>query len=168
MGGNMLNLAKDLGKMVNAVVEPDFDTKKQSLLVKKIMAYEDCENCIFFECTKRNNRIWLANTTKSYKFLIEFAESIFDMSTVHNFHKKSGYALFFNEEFDLHMKEVFERIFYDDSAKKERALVLYQSENKIYISHFRLDNQKEIGPRIILKLEKEFEGCFEGKVRKIN
>lgn len=168
MEGNILNTAKDLGKMLNVKIEGAFDTKRNMHALETLMETEDCKNCIFFESTKRKERLWFATPNCSYKFSIGMTHSVFDMSTEQNYCVNIGFELVLQGEMDEKLKTVLKSVFNCESKKKERAIVIYRDESDtLYISHYRLNNKKEIGPRIVLKTEKVFEGCFKGKTTRI-
>lgn len=156
--------ALNISNMIECTIEKNFDSRKNLKLLKTYMETSDCKYCIFFDVTKKTQKLWLANETQSYKFNILNYKSIYSLSTIENFHKGSGYIIMFSEGFNEGIKQILSEIFNSTAIKKERAIVFYEIESKIYMTHFNLETKNEIGPRITLELEKIFDSCFSGNI----
>lgn len=121
---SILNCAKDFGKMFEVKIEPAFNFKKDRNALLKLIESEECTKCIYFDITKRFNRIWFATQEVSYKFEITTAHSVFDMSTVQNYCCNSGFELILEGDMDEKFKNALKRLFVSNSEKKERAIVM--------------------------------------------
>lgn len=160
---------RDLNYMIDSVLEDNFDVRKDVSLLVKYMDVNDCENCVYFEISKRFNRLWIATQDITIRFNILGHKSIFDLSTVNNYHKNAGHAILFTKDFDEDenlkiVKRVIETAFgCKDGAQKERALCFYYNNGSISVRNYLIKEVAEIGPRFELELERIFEGCFKGK-----
>lgn len=161
---------KDLSKMIKTVEETQFDLKEKFGLLATYMDINECDTAIFFETTKRVERLWLSSLKRSIRFTILSIDSIYDMCTEVNYHKHAGHLLFFTEDFDespeLSMaKEMFEKIFeVDKELPIERVLCFYRAGDSIFIRNYLAEGVREIGPRLQLQLDKVLDGCFSGPV----
>ena len=159
--------ALNISNMIECIVEKNFDSRKNLKLLKTYMETSDCKYCIFFEITKKTQKLWLTDQIQSYKFNITNCQSIYSLSTIENFHKRSGYITMFSEGFNAAIKQILSEIFNSTVTKKERAIVFYEIGSKIYMAHFNLETKNEIGPRLTLELEKIFDNCFSGNVTNV-
>lgn len=161
-------LMNDISNMVQTVQETCFDIKKSISVLESYMDINECSSTIFFECTKRVTKLWLATANTSVRFTIRDLHSVYDLSTVTNYHKNSGHILLFSEDFDTDeslrtVKAVFEGIFSPrENASVERALCLYHVDGKIYMRNYIIDGMDEVGPRLEMVLDKILAGCFRG------
>lgn len=159
---------RDLEFIINSVKEDNFDMKKGVSILEKYMEINECENCMFFEITKRMGRLWITNNKLSFRFTIVDFQSIFDLSFPVNYYKNGGHILLFDKSFDEieHLKElknVLNDVFKSKTDNIERVTVFYYLDNQICFRNYLLNDLSEIGPRIDLKLERIFEGCFKGQ-----
>ncbi|KAI5180586.1 hypothetical protein PAEPH01_2750, partial [Pancytospora epiphaga] len=82
---------RDISNMTSTVMETNFDIKKKVSVLESYMSMNDCEGIIFFECTKRAEKLWLTTSSVSVRFTILQMQSIYDLSTTVNYHKNSGH-----------------------------------------------------------------------------
>ncbi|KAI4292649.1 ribosome biogenesis protein BRX1 [Pancytospora philotis] len=159
---------RDLTHIIPAVKENTFDIKKNPSVLGSYMDWNECSGIVFFECTKRTERLWLATADKSVRMSIRALESIYDLSTAVNYHRGSGHVLLFTEDFETDpnlklAKEMFERMWAPaQDAPVERVLAFYSVDGLIFVRHYLRDGTAEIGPRLTLELDKVLDGCFKG------
>lgn len=163
------NTIKDLSQFIDARVETNFDIRKEVSLLATYMEINDCESTVFFEISKRKNRLWIATPLITFRFNIVAHQSVFDLSTINNYHKNAGHVLLFTKDFDEDeklkvVKEAMETAFScKKDVQKERALCLFYLNGVISLRNYLIKDTAEIGPRIDLELERIFDGCFKGK-----
>lgn len=161
---------KDLSKMIDAVIEPNFDLKKKCFTLEKYMDVNDCDTTIFFEMTKRSQKMYIATATLTARFLIHSIESVYDMSTLVNYHERGGHVLCFTADFDgdenlKTVKSLIETAFgQNKNESKERAMCFYHFNNRIYMRNYVIEGMEEVGPRLEFELECIIQGCFRGEV----
>jgi len=159
----------DIGKMVHGTVEDTFDVRKEVSLLVTYMDVNDCENAIYFEVSKRQKRLWVATATMTLRFEVLGQQSVFELSTVANYHKGAGHVLLFSKDFDESeqlqaVKAVLERAFGgSESEGVERAMCFFYVDGVVAVRNYLIKGTSEIGPRMDLKLERIFDGCFKGK-----
>ena len=160
---------KDLNTMIDSVLEDNFDVRKEVSLLIKYMEVNDCENTIFFEKSKRAEKLWVATPSMTLRFDVVAHQSIFDLSTITNYHKNAGHVVIFTKDFNEDkklkiVKTALEAAFKcKEETPKERALCFFYLNGIISIRNYLIKGVAEIGPRIDLKLDRVFEGCFKGK-----
>lgn len=159
----------DLSNMIQTVPETCFDIKKNIAVLESYMDINECSSTIFFECTKRVEKFWLATEKISLRFTIHSLRSVYDLSTTTNYHKNSGHILLFSEDFDgdeslRTVKAVFEDVFSSrEGASVERVLCFYYADGRVHVRNYLADGMAEIGPRLEMELDKILDGCFRGK-----
>lgn len=160
---------RDLEYIINAIKEDNFDMKKNLTILEKYMEINECENCLYFEVTKRIKRLWITNGEYSFRFIIWDLKSIFDLSFPVNYHKNGGHILLFDNSFDeldhlKQLKNIISTIFKSkNSVQIERVLVFYYYDEMISLRNYLIKDVTEIGPRLDLKLDRIFKGCFKGE-----
>ncbi|ELA42551.1 uncharacterized protein VICG_00303 [Vittaforma corneae ATCC 50505] len=160
---------KDLSNMIDSVVENNFDVRKEVSLLVKYMDVNDCKNTVFFEISKRARRLWIATPSVTLKFGILSHQSVFDLSTINNYHKNAGHVILFTKDFEENeklkiAKTALETAFKcKEDVQKERALCFFYLNGVVSIRNYLIKGVSEIGPRIDLELDRIFEGCFKGK-----
>lgn len=162
------SLMRDLSFMIPNVNESKYDIKKQINVLGSLMEMNECRNALFFECTKRVERLWVVNKNCSMRFKINNLESIYDLSTLTNYHKNGGHVLLFTDDFDdknsIKIKNLFQEAFAPyENASIERCLCFYQANGQVYIRNYFIESGEEIGPRINMELDLILDGCFKGK-----
>lgn len=163
------NTMKDLGMMVSGVIEDHFDVRKEVSLLVKYMDVNDCKNAIYFEISKRASRLWVAVPERTLRFEIVGQQSVFDLSTLANYHKGTGHAILFSKDFEESerlqtTKAVLERAFKPvDNTPIERAVCFFYVNGLILMRNYLIKGVVEIGPRIEMRLDRIFDGCFKGK-----
>lgn len=159
---------RDLGYMVDSITEDKFDAKKDVSILSTYMDINDCNSCMYFECTKRTRRLWVANAGTTLRFDVLSHSSIYDLSFPVNFHKNSGHVMLFSRDFDedknlAAVKRMFEEAFRSrENAPVERVISFFFVGNRICIRNYLVGSVLEIGPRIDIELDRIFEGCFGG------
>lgn len=159
---------RDLSHMIDSVVEDKFDAKKDVGILTTYMDINDCSSCVYFECTKRTQRLWIASPETTLRFNVLSHSSIYDLSFPVNYHKNSGHVMLFSKDFDEDehlgaVKGMLEEAFKPrENAPIERAIGFFFLENRICIRSYLVDGVLEIGPRIDIELDRIFEGCFRG------
>lgn len=163
------NIMKDLNSMVDSTIEDKFDVRKEVSLLVTYMDINDCANALYFEQSKRKQRLWVASSDFTLRFTVLNYASVFDISSVHNYHENSGHVLAFSQDFEEDsnlkiFKSVAESAFKcKENASVERAMCFFYIKGVICIRTYLVENCVEIGPRIDLELDRIFEGCFKGK-----
>lgn len=163
-------ILKDLSKIINTVEESQFDLKKRCHILEKYMDINDCDTAIFFEITKRIQKLHIATASSTVRFVINSISSSFDMNNLNNYHIKGGHVLCFSSDFEDSenlkiSKVVLEKAFgQNDNPSKERAICFFYTDGKIYVRNYLLDGMKEVGPRMELEIDSIIDGCFRGEV----
>lgn len=159
---------RDLLYMIDGIKEDHFDMKKGLTILEKYMDINECDQCVFFEDTKRMQRIWMANKELSFRFNVINHESIFDLSFPVNYHKFSGHILMFSDDFSSdenlkQVKEVLQVVFKSkEESNIERIISFIYKDGKIHCRNYLIKDLQEIGPRIDIQLDRIFKGCFKG------
>lgn len=162
------SIIRELSHMTPTVLETNFDIKKNISILSNYMDSNECSTSIFFECTKRVEKLWLVTEKVSIRFSIMNASSIYDLSTDVNYHKNSGHVLIFFEDFESNdnlklTKNIIETVMAPvKDASIERALCFYYIDDKIVMRNYIIDGMHEVGPRLELELDKILDGCFKG------
>lgn len=163
------NIMKDLNYMIDSTIEDKFDTRKETSLLITYMDMNECDNALYFEQSKRNLRLWIATSNLTIRFTVLNYASVYDLSSVYNYHKNSGHVLVFSQDFDEDenlktFKNIAESAFKcNDKSSIERAICFFYIRGKICIRVYLVKDCNEIGPRLDLELDRIFEGCFKGK-----
>lgn len=163
------NIMKDFSYMVDSIIEDKFDVRKEVSLLVTYMDINDCDSTIYLEQSKRCSKLWVANSDVTYRFSILNYASVYDMSTVNNYHKNSGHVLIFSADFDedenlKSFKKTAETAFKcKENASIEKAISFFYIKGRICIRVYLVKDGSEIGPRLDLELDRIFEGCFKGK-----
>lgn len=161
---------KDISRMMKVVEESQFDLKERLTLLSSYMDVNECDTTIFFEGTKRMERLWIASEKRSIRFTILDAVSTYELCSPVNYHKHAGHVLLFSEDFAMNeqlseVKKMLTAVFaVDDSLPVERALCFYYVDGRICIRNYVCDGVQEVGPRLDLELDKILDGCFKGEV----
>lgn len=159
---------RDLSYMTDSVVENMFDSKKDTNILPTYMDINDCTSCVYFECTKRTQRLWVADSNTTLRFSVLSNISTYGLSSPVNYHKNSGHVLLFSKDFDedknlATVKRMFEEAFRCRAGTSiERAIGFFFLDGRICIRNYLVDGVAEIGPRIDVVLDRVFEGCFGG------
>lgn len=161
-------LMKDISNMTKTCTETCFDIKKNITVLGSYMDINECDCTIFFESTKRAERLWLATEKLSLRFTLHSLQSIYELSSEVNYHKNAGHVLCFTKDFEedealRQVKSMFEKTFVPAAgAAVERALCFYHADGIIYMRNYIIDGMAEVGPRMEMELDKILEGCFKG------
>lgn len=161
-------ILRDFETMIDSVIEDKFDIRKDIKILASYMDMNECDSCIYFECTKRIKRLWITDAAFTLRFDIIQYLSIFDLSLPVNFHKYAGQILFFSKEFDENenlkfIKNVFKKAFKSiENVPAERIMGFFVYDDIICIRNYLIEGAKEIGPRLSISLDKAFTGCFQG------
>lgn len=164
------NTMKDFSKIIETFEETSFDLKKKCHILEKYMDINDCDKAIYFEITKRIQKVYFATNNISIRFIVHSIESIFDLSTINNYHKYGGHVMCFSHDFEEDenlkiAKNIFEQIFEQkNSIQKERALCFYYTDGKIFLRNYLIEGMQEIGPRMDLEIDTIINGCFKGNI----
>ncbi|WUR03901.1 ribosome biogenesis protein BRX1 [Vairimorpha necatrix] len=164
-------LVKDICKFIKCEEESKYDIKQNIRSLVDLMDLHTCKSIIYFETTKRNQRVWFGlRNGISIKFNVLNIYTMRNLKFAVNCFKDCGHILMFTEEFDkidylISIKKVFSEIF-DSNEVKDRALCFYWVDEKIWIRNYVIEDKdmKEIGPRMVLEVEKILEECFSGPV----
>merc|ERR1712131_252252 len=149
-------IASDFHAILKSKLEDKFDIKKQLAYVNKVLEYENCENAIYFETTKRSDKLWLTNNKMAYKFNIQILKYISSI-----LEDETGHLLVFSEKFNPEIKELFTEIFKTRSEKPSKVLCFVEKNDKIYLNQYtNAEKMSPIGTKICLKLEKVLKGIF--------
>lgn len=159
---------RDISNMSPTVAETNFDIKKKVSVLGSYMSMNECGGIIFFECTKRAERLWLATPSVSVRFAIHDLWSVYDLCTTTNYHRNGGHVLLFSKDFDEdeHLKiarSVIEAVLPSHKdASVERAVAFFYVDGVVYVRNYIIENMAEIGPRLALQLDKILDGCIQG------
>lgn len=165
-------LIKDITKFIKCEEETKYDIKQNIRSLNDLIDLHKCSSIIYFETTKRNERVWIGlRNGVSIKFNVYNLFTIKSLKFAVNCFKNCGHLLFFSEEFDkidylITVKKVFSEVFKTDATMYDRTLCFYWVDNKIWIRNYVIenDNLNELGPRIVLEVDKILEKCFSGSV----
>ncbi len=166
---SLKNIMKDLNNMVDSTLEDKFDVRKEVSPLVTNMDVNDCENTLYFEQTKRQQRLWITDSNFTLRLKVLNYASVYDLSSVYNYHKNSGHILAFSEDFDKDLnlkifKTTAESTFKcKENASVERAICFFYIQGIICMRVYLIKDCSEIGPRIDIELDRIFEGCFKGK-----
>lgn len=161
-------ILRDFEYMIDSVVEDKFDIRKDAGVLATYMDINECDNCIYFEYTSRNQRLWVTDSDVTLKFKIVQYMSIYDLSFPVNYHKYAGHVLIFSKEFDDDenlgsIQKIFKKAFRPkEDAPVERVIGFFVYDDMICIRNYLINGVEEIGPRINIVIEKAFQGCFKG------
>lgn len=164
------NIVKDLNRLLITHKENKYDQKNNFFDLKELMDINDCESTIYFESTKRAASVWIANEKgPSIKFSVYNLFTIKDLSIVTNCQKNAGHKLIFDLNFDTDenlkmVKTLFSKTFIE-SEVFDRVLAFYYYDNKIWMRVYAIANGvEEIGPRIVMEIDKILGGFFNGEL----
>lgn len=168
--GKTKNMLKDLHKLIPSVRESKYDQKNTFNDLRELMSMNECTSTIYFESTKRNDYTWIASEEgPSIRFHTYNLFTMQDLSFVTNFYKECGVKIFFDEHFEKNdnlviVKNLFKKVFVE-SEVFDRIVGFYYLDKKIWVRFYGIkDGIQEIGPRIVLEVNKIFEKCFNGNV----
>ncbi|KKO76274.1 ribosome biogenesis [Vairimorpha ceranae] len=164
-------LIKDICKFIKCEEESKYDIKQNIRALVDLVDLHKCESIIYFETTKRNERVWFGlRHGISIKFNVLNLYTMKNLKFAVNCFKDCGHVLMFSEDFDkidflVSIKKVFTEVFKSNEIK-DRALCFYWLDDKIWIRNYVIDgnDMKEIGPRLVLEVDKILENCFSGSV----
>jgi rRNA maturation protein Rpf1 len=160
---------KDISNIIETVQETAFDAKKNISTLLPYMDCNDCSTAIYFETSKRCQRLWIASEKTTIRFSLGAVESVYDISNTNNYHKHAGHSLYFSSDFDQDenlklTKELLTTIFEVKSDKPcERILSFFIMDKVIYMRNYLIDGLAEVGPRLEMSVDKIIDGCFKGK-----
>lgn len=164
------NMIKELERILISVRESKHDRKDSLHDIVELMDMNDCTNAIYFETTKRIEYIWIMGIHgPSIRFI---AYNLFTMKNLRfpiNCEKNAGHKLFFDENFNNGNLEIVKNLFmqtFKESEVFDRLICFYYLDNKIWMRLYVIENEvlKEMGPRMVVEVDKILEGSFDGKV----
>lgn len=164
-------LIKDICKFLKCEEETKYDIKQNIRSLVDLIDLHKCKSIIYFETTKRNEKLWIGlRDGVSIKFNVFNLFTMKNLKFAINCYKDCGHILMFSTEFDhldhlITVKKVFTEVFASNEVK-DRALCFYWVDEKIWVRNYVIDgnDMKEIGPRMVLEVEKILENCFSGSV----
>ncbi|KAM0688686.1 hypothetical protein COBT_000040 [Conglomerata obtusa] len=163
------NILKDLNKLVPSTLEHKHDQKNSFTTLVELMEMNECNSTIYIETTKRVQYAWIAHENgPSVRFKSYNQFTMQELSFPVNCSKLAGHRLFFDTQFGSGELNVVKNLFtavFGESEVFDRVLAFFYVDGKVWMRVYAIeDGLKEIGPRIVLEIDKILEGCFKGKI----
>ncbi|KAM0676875.1 hypothetical protein BDAP_002595 [Binucleata daphniae] len=161
-------MLKDINKVVPSVLEHKHDQKNKLVGLLELMDMNDCTSIFYIETTKRVHYLWIGHINgPSIRFKTYNQFTMQELSFPVNCSKNAGHKLIFDKNFDNQLKlvkDVFSAVFVE-SEVFDRVITFFYVDNKIWMRIYAIkeDGLKEIGPRMVLEVDKVLEGCLQGK-----
>lgn len=167
----MKNILKDLERILVSVRENKYDQKNKFSDLRELMSMNDCPSIIYFESTKRIQYTWIGHEDgPSIRFITYNLFTMQDLSFPVNCLKECGHKLLFDKSFEekeelVIVKNLFKSVFVEKDVY-DRLICFYNADNKIWMRVYVLEENElmEMGPRIVLEIDKILENCFSGKI----
>lgn len=166
------NMLKDLERLLPSVRESKHDQKDALHDITELMDMNECTSAIYFETTKRTAYVWVtAAGGPSVRFLVYNIFTMRDLAFPVNCEKSAGHRLVFDASFAgdsslTLVKDLFAATF-GESEVFDRVLCFFYLDGKIWMRIYVIDAVSgllEMGPRIVLEIDKILEGPFSGNV----
>ncbi|KAF9763246.1 Ribosome biogenesis protein BRX1 like protein [Nosema granulosis] len=169
---NTRYMIKDICKFVKCEEEIKYDIKSDLRGLVDLMELHNTESIMYFETTKRNESLWVSHREgPSIKFNVFNIYTMGSLKFPVNCFKDCGHVLLFSGEFDeieelKRVKDLFTQVFKAKDTKNDRALCFFYLDDKIWIRNYVITEKEllEIGPRMVLEVDKILKGCFAGEV----
>ncbi|KAM0676090.1 hypothetical protein GVAV_000052 [Gurleya vavrai] len=161
------NILKDINKLVPSQIEHKHDQKNNLSTLVELMDMNDCNSIFYIETTKRVQYYWIAHLNgPSVRFKTFYSFTMQELCFPVNCSKSAGHKLFFDKNFDNNELSIVKNLFttvFPESEVFDRIFAFYYIDDKIWLRIYVIeDGLKEIGPRIVMEVDKIMEGCFKG------
>lgn len=189
IGGRSRHVMEDLRAIIpHSKREPKVKITHLGHDMNDILEDSGCNSCILFETRKNHElNLWMSRypSGPTLRFHVKSMHTMMELKMIGNALKGSRAILSFDAVFDsepafLLMKEVFTHIFNVPKGHPrskpffDRILHFAYVDNKVWIRHYEILSEArkgasvdttlaEIGPRLVLDLDRIFDGCFTGK-----
>ncbi|KAI9008587.1 Brix domain-containing protein [Hyaloraphidium curvatum] len=181
------HLLQDLvALMPHSKSESKYDSKSNLYLLNELAELNNCNNCLFFEVRRATDLfLWLSRTPNgpSAKFHVQNVHTMTELRMTGNCLKGSRPIVSFDKAFDekphlVLLKELFAQVFSVPRTSRklkpfvDHVMSFHILDGRIWIRNYQIVEQTgddagkmslvEIGPRIVLKLIRIFDGSFSG------
>ncbi|KAF7684492.1 Ribosome biogenesis protein brx1 [Astathelohania contejeani] len=165
-------IMKDLSRLIPSFRESKFDNKNMLSEMSELMDMNECEHVIYFETTKRAHHVWISSANgPTMRFNAFNMFSMGELRFLANSRKDGGHVLLFTKDFEeidelKVTKKLFQGVF-GNPKEADRALCFFYLDEKIWIRNYVIEDGelKEMGPRMVLELDRIYEGCFNGSLK---
>lgn len=163
------NILKDFNKLLPSILEHKHDQKNKLSGLIDLMDMNDCESVFYIETTKRVQYVWIGHINgPSIRFKTYNQFTMQDLSFPVNCSTNAGHKLIFDKSFDNDnlkiVQDLFRKVFCENEVF-DRVITFFYLDNKIWMRVYAIKEEglNEIGPRMVLEVDKILEECLKGK-----